>query len=156
MYPERVRACWDKKEGGMTGGALQTALCLSWLLPVTDCSLLQWGARGWASRAVSFSHCQPRPGQKKWAHLFQQEMISSSRIQWGEQPQRAKHNIQHGGRGNTPWNNSVLLQSMSRLGGVGRSEPTVLHRQKNVVAGQMPYSALYGKNRPYQKFPAIL
>lgn len=155
MYPERVRACWDKKEGGMTGGALQTALCLSWLLPVTDCSLLQWGARGWASRAVSFSHCQPRPGQKKWAHLFSRKWLVhpgfSEENNLREQSITSRMEEEETRHGIT-----VLLQSMSRLWGVGRSEPTVLHRQKNVVAGQMPYSALYGKNRPYQKFPAIL
>lgn len=112
------------------------------------CSLLQRGARGCASRTTSFSHCQPRPGRggnerilsgrKQLVHPGSNEKVS---------PRRAKHNIQNGGRGNTLWNNRVLLWSLSRLRGAGSSGVPGLHRQENVVAGQMPCFALGGEEQ---------
>ena len=132
----------------------QPFVCPDFCLRLTS-SLLQRGARGWASRTTFFSHCQPRLGGGKERILSSRKRLVHPGSNEKVSPQRAKHNIQNRGRGNTPWNNCVLLWSMSRLGGAGRSRVPGSHRQKNVVAGQMPYFALDGKHRPRQQSHAI-
>lgn len=82
MYPERARASGDeKREGWREVLYKQPFVCPDFCLWLTR-ALLQRGARGWASRTTSFSHCQPRPGEQKWTYPFQQETISSPRIRW--------------------------------------------------------------------------